>query len=114
MKSIVFACVAIVVLTSGWSTLPVAAQPGTAPEEILPGCGIPKDFGRLVTVLGGNNGGLAGQAVFEAEDGTIRWVPMMFNNELPIAPKASRRPLPANFPIIPRFECMTGPVWNRH
>ncbi len=113
MRDFVIASAVIVILVSGL-VIAARAQANQSPEEILPGCSIPKHFGRLVSVLGGNNGGLAGQAVFEAEDGTIRWVPMMFNNELPIAPKASRKPLPANFPIIPRFECMTGPVWSRH
>lgn len=81
--------------------------------QLLPGCDIPKSFGRLVTVMPGNNNGLAGQAVFEGEDGTIRWVPLMFNSQQNIMQKPSRRALPANFPILPIYECAVGHVWQR-
>lgn len=73
---------------------------------------MPKSFGRLVTITTGNNNGLAGQAVFEAEDGTIRWVPFMFSATETITQKPSRRLNPI-FPILPIFECAVGHVWQR-
>src|SRR6187200_87983 len=58
------------------------------PGQGIPRCAIPKEFGRLVTFISGSDTGiagqvtaksangnvLAGQAIFEAQDGTIRWV----------------------------------------
>lgn len=87
-------------------------QPAEQGQQI-PGCDVPKAFGRLVTITSGNNNGLAGQAVFEAEDGTIRWVPFMFSATEVITQKPSRRSPPTIFPILPTFECAVGHVWQR-
>lgn len=81
--------------------------------QLIPGCQIPKYFGRLVIMTPGNNNGLAGQAVFEAEDGTIRWVPFMFHSTQAIMQKPAQRALPANFPALPMYECAVGHVWQR-
>lgn len=91
-----------------------AAQP-QPPEQgqLVPGCEIPKIYGRLVTMTPGNNSGLAGQAVFEAEDGTIRWVPFMFHSTQVIMQKPAQRAMPANFPTLPMYECAVGHVWHR-
>lgn len=64
-------------------------------------------------MLPGNNNGLAGQAVFEAEDGVIRWVPFMFNSQQAIMQQPARRAMPANFPSLPLYECAVGHVWQR-
>ena len=74
---------------------------------------MPKNYGRLVTILPGNTKGLAGQAVFEAEDGTIRWVPFMFHSTQvimlrPHTRRACHLPCPAQI-----YECASGHVWQR-
>jgi hypothetical protein len=89
---------------------PLAAQ---GSHEILPGCSIPKAYGRLVALMNPPNSSLAGQAVFEAEDGTVRWVALMFSGDLPQLPKAQKKAAPM-FPQLPRYECSLGDVWTRH
>lgn len=117
MSRIVVSLPVIVVVAFG-SVRYLSAQQAGQPQsqeqgQLIPGCAVPKYFGRLVTVLGGNNSGLAGQAVFEAEDGTIRWVPMMFNTQTNIMQRPTNKALPANFPILPIYECAVGHVWQR-
>lgn len=107
----VIALVASGLIGQSWMAPPAAAQ---ADSEILPGCSIPRSYGRLVTMMAGSQSGLAGNAVFEAEDGTIRWVPFMFHSTQVIMPKPARRAVPANFPMLPLYECTTGHVWQRH
>lgn len=113
MSRTIFAVVVIVVLAAA-SYRVVAQQPPSSTEHGLSiaGCQIPKSYGRLVTITAGNNNGLAGQAVFEAEDGTIRWVPFMFSSTEVIQQKPSRRPSTI-FPILPIYECAVGHVWQR-
>jgi len=92
----------------------------------IPRCAIPKAFGKLVTFIPGTDTGirgqvtaksangnvLAGQAIFEAQDGTIRWVAV-------VAPagttgeKPALRLMPRNFPVMPIYECALGHVWQR-
>jgi hypothetical protein len=99
--------------------LPLAGQ-------AIKGCSIPREFGRLVTYLPGEDTGirgqvtaksangnvLAGQAIFEAQDGTIRWVAV-------VAPagtsgeKPALRLMPRNFPVMPIYECALANVWVR-
>lgn len=96
------------------------------PGQGIPRCAIPKEFGRLVTFIPGNDTGirgqvtarsangneLAGQAIFEAQDGTIRWVAV-------VAPagttgeKPALRMMPRNFPVLPIYDCALGHVWQR-
>jgi hypothetical protein len=97
---------------SAYSLVEPEPQP---PEQgqLIPGCDVPRQFGRLVTIMPGNNNGLAGQAVFEGEDGTIRWVALMFNSTQTIMQKPALRALPANFPTLPMYECAVGHVWQR-
>lgn len=88
-----------------------AAQPDT---DILPGCSIPKSYGRLITIVAGNNTGIAGQAVFEDPEGTVRWVPFMFHSSITRMPKPAKEAMPAVFPVMPLYECTLGNVWKRH
>ncbi len=88
---------------------PVEAQD----DQILPGCNLPKSYGRLVVLMNAPNSGLAGQAVFEGEDGTVRFVALAFSVDLPQVPKPSRLMTPI-FPHLPRYECALGAVWPRH
>jgi len=96
------------------------------PGQGIPRCAIPKEFGRLVTYIPGDDTGirgqvtarsangneLAGQAIFEAQDGTIRWVAV-------VAPagsggeKPALRLMPRNFPVMPIYECALAGVWER-
>lgn len=96
------------------------------PGQGIPRCAVPKEFGRLVTFIPGHDTGirgevtarsangnvLAGQAIFEAQDGTIRWVAV-------VAPvggtgeKPALRMMPRNFPVMPIYECALGGVWER-
>jgi len=96
------------------------------PGQAIPRCAIPKEFGRMVTFIPGSDTGirgqvtgksangnsLAGQAIFEGLDGTIRWVAV-------VAPagttgeKPALRLMPRNFPIMPVYECAIGQVWER-
>lgn len=98
----------------GVTSYRAGAQQPAPPDQgqLIPGCDIPKQYGRLVTITSGNNNGLAGQAVFEAEDGTIRWVPFMFSATQTISQRPTRRPS-AIFPTLPIFECAVGHVWQR-
>lgn len=101
-------------LAALFGTYRTEAQPEASQQgQSIPGCDIPKQYGRLITVTAGNNNGLAGQAVFEAEDGTIRWVPFMFNSREVIMQKPASRPMAANFPVLPLYECVLGHVWER-
>lgn len=97
-------------LTTGFT----AQQPATQDQgQLIPGCQIPKSYGRLVTIAAGNNTGITGQAVFEAEDGTIRWIALMFNVNQAIVQKPWRGSQAANFPALPLYECEVGHVWQR-
>lgn len=93
------------------SRMPLAAQ---VESDVLPGCNIPKAYGRLVTIVAGNSSGIAGQAVFEDADGTVRWVPFMFHSSITRMPKPAKEAMPAVFPVMPMFECTLGNVWKRH
>lgn len=109
------AAITVVALSSRLLFADQSQAGSPAPREQgqpIPGCNIPKDYGHLVTILPGNNNGLAGQAVFEAEDGTIRWVALMFNATQVIMQKPARRVQP-NFPVLPLYECAVGHVWQR-
>lgn len=93
----------------GWSS--VSAQ---ANDELLPNCGIPKSYGRLVSVLPGAGGGAAGaaaQAIFEAEDGTVRWVSMVQGgiNQTPASRTSAVRPA-----FLPAYQCALSNEWKRH
>jgi hypothetical protein len=101
---------------------PTALLPGQG----IPRCAIPKEFGRLVTFIPGDDTGirgqvtaksangnvLAGQAIFEGQDGTIRWVAV-------VAPAAASgekpalRVMPRNFPVMPIYDCALSGVWQR-
>jgi hypothetical protein len=96
------------------------------PGQVIKGCAIPKEFGRLVSYVAGEDAGirgqvtsksangnwLAGQAIFEAQDGTIRWVAV-------VAPagatgeKPALRVMPRNFPVMPIYDCALANVWER-
>jgi hypothetical protein len=94
-------------------TIALSAQSTT--DAILPGCDIPKSYGKLVAVLPGSSGGAAvgtPYAVFEAEDGVIRWIAAVqagavMNTQTP--PRGQL--LPA---FIQRYECVLGSEWKRH
>jgi hypothetical protein len=102
------------------------ASPSLAGQGI-PGCAIPKEFGRLVTYIPGNDTGLtgrvtsksangnelAGQAIFEAQDGTIRWVAVVAPANTGGTDKPALRVMPRNFPVLPVYECAVGHVWRR-
>lgn len=90
---------------------PLMAQ---ADGDILPGCSIPKSYGKLITIVAGNNSGIAGQAVFEDAEGTVRWVPFMFHSSITRMPKPAKEAMPAVFPVMPLYECTLGNVWKRH
>ena len=94
------------------------------PGQGIPQCAIPKSFGRLVTFIPGDNTGIrgqvtarsangnlmAGQAIFEAQDGTIRWIVIAapVNTDKPVL-----RVMPRGFPLLPIYECAIGHVWQR-
>ena len=92
----------------------------------IPRCDIPKAFGRLVTFLPGDETGLkgqvtaqsangnvlAGQAIFEATDGTVRWIAVVAPANGGSA-KPALRVMPRNFPVLPIYECALGHVWQR-
>jgi len=93
----------------GWSA--VSAQTN---EEIQANCGIPKSFGRLVSVLPGASNGAAGgaaQAVFEAEDGTVRWVSMVQSGVIQTTSSSTSTIRPA---FLPAYQCALGHEWKRH
>ena len=85
-------------------------------DVILTGCKIPKSFGKLVTITNPPNSQLAGQAVFEDGDGTVRWVALMFRAQMPTMPKPQSTTQGAayTFPQLPTYECELGHVWYRH
>lgn len=101
--------IVVVVAGIGYFGQPVEAQD----DQILAGCNLPKSYGRLVSLMNAPNSGLAGQAVFESEDGTVRFVALAFSVDLPQVPKPSRLMTPI-FPQLPRYECALGHVWQRH
>src|SRR4051812_42102751 len=105
-----------------------ASVQGEQPMPLLPGqvikrCAIPKEFGRLVSYVAGEDAGirgqvtsksangdsLAGQAIFEAQDGTIRWVAVV----APAGEKPALRIMPRNFPVMPIYDCALANVWER-
>ena len=108
---------------------PALAQTPTTllPGQGIPRCDVPKNFGRLVTILPGNNTGLTGQttnrdggmnalaaqAVFEATDGTIRWVAIVAPANTTATQQPALRVMPRNFPVLPIYECAVGHVWQR-
>jgi len=97
-----------------WFGAPVIAQTPTT-DVILPGCNIPKSYGRLVSLLPGANGGAAGAAayaVFEAESGEIRWVAMAAAG---LVANEQRPPSGMTAPAFyQRFECALNGEWKRH
>ena len=124
-KSAIAAVAAVVVLLYATA---VAREQSTSllPGQGIKGCAIPKEFGRLVTYIPGEDAGirgqvtaksangnvLAGQAIFEGQDGTIRWVAV-------VAPagaageKPALRMMPRNFPVMPIYDCALANVWER-
>lgn len=107
---------------------PLAAEqtPSLLIGQGIPRCDIPKEFGRLVSFIPGSETGLsghvtaqsangnvlAGQAIFEAQDGTIRWVAIVAPATAGTA-KPVLRVMPRNFPVLPIYECALGHVWQR-
>ena len=91
----------------------VSAQT-TMPDEIQAGCGIPKSYGRLVSVMPGASNGATGagaHAVFEAEDGTVRWVAMAQGGLTPTSASKTSSVRPA---FLPSYECSLSNEWKRH
>lgn len=95
----------------GWSS--VSAQSN---DEIRPGCGIPQSYGRLVSVVpgvGNGGAGAAAQAVFQSEDGTVRWVSLVNGGYEPTSATTSR-----SSTIRPAFiavhHCTLSNEWKRH
>ena len=88
----------------------------TQDDQILLGCNIPKSFGKLVAMTNPSNNQLAGQAVFEDGEGTVRWVALMFRAQMPMMPKPQPTTQGAayTFPQLPTYECALGDVWHRH
>jgi hypothetical protein len=97
------------------------------PGQGIPRCAIPKEFGRLVQFVPGSDTGirgqvtasksasgdvLAGQALFEAPDGTIRWVAVVAAAGATGA-KPALRLMPRNFPVMPVYDCAVAQVWER-
>jgi hypothetical protein len=82
-------------------------------DDILPGCSIPRSYGRLVNVIPGHPG-FAGQAVFQAEDGIVRFVPFVFHSFEATSLRPTRPTARAIFPQLPLYECTAGAVWQRH
>lgn len=122
VRSILIAAAIVALHTSATAIEQTSPLPGQG----IPRCAIPKEFGRLVTFIPGNDTGirgqvtargangneLAGQAIFEAQDGTIRWVavaaPAGATGEKP-----ALRLMPRHFPVLPIYECALGHVWQR-
>lgn len=118
--------IAGVIVTLHSSAMAIEQTGPLLPGQGIPRCAIPKEFGRLVTFIPGSDTGirgqvtarsangneLAGQAIFEAQDGTIRWVAV-------VAPagatgeKPALRLMPRNFPVLPIYDCALGHVWQR-
>jgi hypothetical protein len=96
------------------------------PGQGIKGCAIPKEFGKLVTYIAGEDAGirgqvtsrsangnvLAGQAIFEAQDGTIRWVAVVAPAGI-AGEKPALRIMPRNFPVMPIYDCALANVWER-
>ena len=116
------ALVMLYAVTSAMAQAPPAMLPGQG----IPRCAIPKDFGKLVQFIPGEETGirgqvtaksangnvLAGQAIFEATDGTIRWVAMVAPVGGPNE-KPALRVMPRNFPVMPIYECALAQIWER-
>ena len=66
-----------------------------------------------VTAKSANGNTLAGQAIFEAQDGTIRWVAVAAPANAGGTDKPALRVMPRNFPVLPIYECAIGHVWRR-
>ncbi len=121
--------IAFVVLLAVIGVLSVAAEqkPMPLPGQGIPRCDIPKEFGRLVTFIPGNDTGLvgqvtaqsangnelAGQAIFEGQDGTVRWVSVVAPANAGGTGKPALRVMPRNFPVLPVYECALGHAWRR-
>ncbi|MGE0862534.1 MAG: hypothetical protein AB7P34_01430 [Vicinamibacterales bacterium] len=121
--------IAVVVLLAFIGVPPVTAEQKPLPlsGQGIPRCDIPKAFGRLVSFLPGSDTGiagqvtarsangniLAGQAIFEAPDGTIRWVAVVAPANAAGTGKPALRVMPRNFPVLPIYECALGHVWQR-
>jgi hypothetical protein len=119
-------------LLVGWiaggriTTLTAQSSP-SLPGQGIPRCDIPKEFGRMVTFISGaetgltgqvtsksaNGNVLAGQAIFEAADGTIRWVAVVAPANAGGTDKPALRVMPRNFPVLPIYECAIAHVWLR-
>lgn len=102
-------------LVAGYTVYGSRASAQTTTDPIQAGCGIPKSYGRLVSVLPGSpangpNGNIT-YTVFEAEDGVIRWVAMS-----PTGPALNTQSPPRG-QIIPAFiqrhECLLSGEWKR-
>jgi len=81
---------------------------------IQPGCGIPKSYGKLVSVLPARPGGPGAgttYAVFEAEDGIIRWVAATPTGTVTNTQRSSRTQIVPAF--IESYECSLGAEWKR-
>ena len=130
--SLILAVVVIVVSITRLTTAIRGAAREQGPSASLSGqgiprCDIPKEFGRLVTVIPGSDTGLtgqvtarsangnvlAGQAIFEAQDGTIRWVAIVAPANTSGTEKPVLRLMPRNFPVLPLYECAIAHVWQR-
>ena len=97
------------------------------PGQGIPRCAIPKEFGRLVTFIPGSDTGLrgqvsaksangnvlAGQAIFEGPDGTVRWIAVAAPATSTSTDTPALRVMPRNFPVLPIYECAIGHVWQR-
>jgi hypothetical protein len=128
--------IAIIVVAISFGGLLTVSQGSSAaaqqPAPVLvgqgiPRCDIPKEFGRLVTFVPGSDTGLvgqvtaqsangnvlAGQAIFEAQNGVIRWVAIVAPANAAGTGKPVIRVMPRNFPVLPIYECALGHVWQR-
>lgn len=131
MTRIVSALIAIafVVLLAVIRVPSVAAEqkPLPLPGQGIPRCDIPKEFGRFAAFIPGSDTGLvgqvtaqsangnelAGQAIFEAQDGTVRWVSVVAPANAGGTGKPALRVMPRNFPVLPIYECALGHLWQR-
>ena len=118
--------VAAMSLVAGTVVITAAQTAPLLPGQAIKGCAIPKEFGKLVTYIPGEDAGirgqvtsksangnvLAGQAIFEAQDGTIRWVAVVAPAGT-VGEKPALRVMPRNFPVMPVYECALANVWER-
>lgn len=118
--------IAGVIVTLHSSAKAIGQTSPLLPGQGIPRCAIPKEFGKLVTFIPGTDTGirgqvtarsangneLAGQAIFEAQDGTIRWVAVVAPAGTTGA-KPALRVMPRNFPVLPIYDCALGHVWQR-